>query len=236
MSCDAALAARLVLITCSGNNARMSHQEGREGVSEFVEHLAFTAELKDGTPVRVRPIAPKDKRRLAEGWKGLSSRSRYLRFMQARTTLSESDLAYLTEIDYNNHFAWGAETLDAPDPPGVGIARYVRDPNEPTVAEAALAVVDDRQRQGLGRILLQALIDAARENGIERFRAYVSSSNEQVIESLTAIGATRSDAGDGTVKLELPLPTRPLRKSAMYEALRTVAIDQALTTETPDSA
>ncbi|MGI9643467.1 MAG: hypothetical protein ACR2N9_11895, partial [Acidimicrobiia bacterium] len=65
--------------------------EGDAEVNEFVEHLAFTAVLSDGTPVRVRPIAPKDRERLAEGWKGLSARSRYLRFMQAKTALSEAD-------------------------------------------------------------------------------------------------------------------------------------------------
>lgn len=197
--------------------------EGDAEVNEFVEHLAFTAVLNDGTPVRVRPIAPKDRERLAEGWKGLSARSRYLRFMQAKTALSEADLTYLTEIDYSNHFAWAAETLDAPDPPGVGIARYIRTDDDPTVAEAALAVVDDRQRQGLGRILLQALSDAARDNGIERFRAYVALSNTQVLESLTAIGATRSDVDGGMVQLELPVPTQAVDRSTMYEALRTVA-------------
>ena len=213
----------------------MNDQGDREDVNEFVEHLAFTALLNDGTPIRVRPIAPKDKQRLAEGWKQLSDHSRYLRFMQTKSTLSESELVRLTEIDYYNHFAWAAETLDVPDPPGVGIARYIRDPNEPNVAEAALDVVDSRQRQGLGRILLQALFDVARENGIERFRAYVSYSNRQVLESLTAIGATQSHAGGGMAKLELPLPTQPFAKSAIYAALRIAAIDQARRTATTDS-
>lgn len=201
--------------------------ESEANVNEFVEHLAFTAVLNDGTPVRVRPIAPKDRGRLAEGWKGLSARSRYLRFMQTKATLSEADLTYLTEIDYSNHFAWAAETLDVPDPPGVGIARYIRTTDDRSVAEAALAVVDERQRQGLGRILLQALSDAARDNGIERFRAYVALSNTQVLESLTAIGATRSDAEDGMVQLELPVPTQALDRSTMYKALRTIASQQS---------
>jgi GNAT superfamily N-acetyltransferase len=203
--------------------AGVDPEERVADINEFVEHLAFTAALKDGTPVRIRPIAPKDRHRLAEGWKNLSAQSRYLRFLQAKPTLSEKDLTYLTEIDYNDHFAWAAETLDSADTPGVGIARYIRTSDDPTVAEAALAVVDDRQRQGLGRILLQALSEAARANGIERFRAYVSMDNRQVLESLTAIGATRSDAGAGMVQLELPVPTRALEDSPLYLALRTVA-------------
>jgi GNAT superfamily N-acetyltransferase len=201
----------------------MDEEKAVSSVNEFVEHLAFTAVLNDGTPVRVRPIAPKDRERLAEGWKKLSAQSRYLRFLQAKPTLSEKDLTYLTEIDYNDHFAWAAETLDAADPPGVGIARYIRTADDPKVAEAAVAVVDEHQRKGLGRILLQALSEAAHANGIERFRAYVSMDNRQVLESLTAIGATRSDAGEGMVQLELPVPTRVLDESPLYEALRTVA-------------
>jgi RimJ/RimL family protein N-acetyltransferase len=192
-------------------------------VNEFVERLAFTTALKDGTAVRIRPIAPKDRERLAEGWENLSARSRYLRFLQTKPTLSDRDLTYLTEVDYDDHFAWAAETLDEPDPPGIGIARYIRTADDPKVAEAALAVVDERQHQGLGRILLQALADAARANGIERFRAYVSVDNRQVIESLTAIGATKSNAEDGMVQLELPVPTAAFEQSPLYEALRTVA-------------
>lgn len=196
-------------------------------INEFVERLAFTAELRDGTPVRVRPIAPKDRDRLAEGWKHLSAQSRYLRFLQSKPTLSEKDLTYLTEIDYDNHFAWAAEALDAPERPGLGIARYIRATDDPTVAEAALAVVDDRQRLGLGRILLQALSDAAHANGIERFRAYVSMNNQQVLDSLGAIGATRSAAEGGMVMLELPVPTASFEESPLYQALRAVAIVHA---------
>lgn len=199
----------------------------REDVDAFVEHLAFGASLRDGTLVRIRPIAPKDKRRLAEGWSGLSEQSRYLRFLQPKTTLSESDLRYLTEIDYHDHFAWAAEALDEADPPGVGIARYIREPDGPTVAEAAIAVVDNRQHLGLGRILLEALADAARDNGIDRFRAYVSSANQHVLEPLKALGATSTHAADGTVHLEFTVPGQPIDKSTMYAALRMVALEHA---------
>ena len=202
---------------------RMDSDERVADINAFVERLAFTTTLKDGTPVRIRPIAPKDRGRLAEGWKNLSAQSRYLRFLQSKPTFSDKDLTYLTEIDYDDHFAWAAEILDVDDPPGVGIARYIRTIDDPTVAEAALAVVDERQHQGLGRILLQALSDAAHANGIERFRAYVSMNNRPVLEALTAIGAQKSHAEGGMVRLELPVPTRAFDESPLYLALRTVA-------------
>lgn len=217
----------------SGKNAAMDEHgdvDDVDDVSHLVEDLAFTAVLNDGALVRIRPIAPKDKARLAEGWENLSERSRFLRFLHAKPSLSASDLTYLTEIDYRDHFAWAAEALDSKDLPGIGIARYIRDPADPTVAEAAIAVIDSRQRQGLGRILLEALSDAARDNGIERFRAYVSLSNLQVLRALTAIGAVRGHTEDGMVSLDLPLPATTFNQSSMYAALRAAAIDQA----TPD--
>ena len=77
-------------------------------VDDFVESSSFIAELKDGTRVRIRPIAPKDKERIQEGWQYLSASTRYMRFLHPKSSLSKWELAYLTEIDYEDHFAWGA--------------------------------------------------------------------------------------------------------------------------------
>ena len=196
-------------------------------LDDYVEHFAFSATLRDGTPDRLRPIAPKDRERLIEGWKQLSAKSRYLRVMRNKDELSDRDLTYLTQIDYSDHFAWAAETLDSADTPGVGIARYVRVADEPHVAEAAVAVVDELQRVGLGRLLLEALAQSARENGISRFRAYVTGSNRQVLDALAAIGADRVGVEDGAFIMEIPLPESDFDRSALYAALREAAIDYA---------
>jgi RimJ/RimL family protein N-acetyltransferase len=195
-------------------------------IDDFVESSAFTAELSNGTRVRIRPIAPKDKERISEGWQYLSMNTRYLRFLHPKSSLSRWELAYLTEIDYHDHFAWGAELVDDPAHLGIGIARYIRDPEDPTVAEAAITVVDAYQRLGLGRVLLQALTEAAQQNGVERFRAEVSAGNEQVISSLTRLGARAARTEDSAVSLELHLPIKAFGSSAMYEALRAVAASQ----------
>ena len=195
-------------------------------IDDFVESSAFVAELSDGTRVRIRPIAPKDKERISEGWQYLSASTRYMRFLHPKSRLTKWELAYLTEIDYVDHFAWGAELHDDPGKLGIGIARYIRDKDDPSVAEAAITVVDRYQRLGLGRILLQALTEAAQQNGIERFRAEVSASNDQVIKSLTRLGAKPGDIEDSAITLELHLPIKAFASSAMYKALRTVASNQ----------
>jgi len=55
-------------------------------------------------------------------------------------------------------------------------ARYVR-LEPPATAEIAITVHDDFQRQGLGRFLLELLINLAREDGVQTFEADVMASN-----------------------------------------------------------
>ncbi len=172
---------------------------------ELIETLA------DGTRVLIRPIRPEDKEKLAAGLKQLSPRSRYLRFMRPVADLSDRELAYLTEVDYTDHFAWAAQAVDLPGQPGVGVARYVRDPLDPEVAEAAVAVIDDFQGLGLGTILMRLLTETALDNGIGRFRAYVLPENRKVLKSLQKRGAEFRSA-DGLVRVDFPLEESPLRE------------------------
>jgi RimJ/RimL family protein N-acetyltransferase len=59
----------------------------------------------------------------------------------------------------------------------VGVARFVRDREDPTTAEAAIVVADELQGQGLGKRMGFLLADAARERGVQRFVASMLSDN-----------------------------------------------------------
>lgn len=137
----------------------------------FIERRTTEAELLDGTRVRIRPIVPQDKERLVAAFERLSPESRYRRFLSPVDEITPDLLRRLTEIDYVDHFAWAALLADDPGEPSVGVARYVRLPDEPGVAEAAVTVVDEYQGRGLGT-LLQALGAVALEHGIRRFRGF----------------------------------------------------------------
>lgn len=197
-----------------------------EDLREFVERHTFRATLDDGTPIRIRPLLPEDREKLAEGMKQLSPTSRYLRFLQPKASLTDHELTYLTEIDYVDHFAWAA-TLDEPDGPGIGVARYIRDAQDPSVAEAAVAVIDHYQGLGLGTILVQALAETAASNGIERFRARVAGVNQQVVDSLRLLGARLAEADQDALILEMPLPLEQITDSALYRVLRAAATGHA---------
>lgn len=177
--------------------------------------------LRDGTPVLIRPIRAEDKDALIDGLSRLSAESRYRRFLRPVTSLSERELRYLTEIDYTSHYAWVAVSVDEPAGRGLGVARYIRDPLDPEVAEAAVAVVDDHQGRGIGSMLLRVLVAAAMENGIRTFRGWVLGDNVDILRPLERIGARRKP-DHGVLRIEVDL-TDVFEGSSIEEALRAVA-------------
>ena len=159
--------------------------------------------LSDGTKVTLRAVRPEDKPLFARGMSRLSPDSRRRRFMFSRGDLTDEELAYLTEVDGVDHVAIGALAGGE----GVGIARFVRLAGEPDAAEPALAVVDDLQGRGLGKILLANLVAAARERGIKRFRAEVLRDNASMLALFRGLAspATEELVDDEVVVVEVPL-------------------------------
>ncbi len=163
-------------------------------------------ELRDGTTVLLRQIRPDDRARLVEGMKQLSPASRYLRFHEVVEELTDDQLDYLTTVDHVDHEAIVAIDTADPERRGIGVARYIRDPDEPTVAEAAVTVVDDYQATGAGTLLLGALAARARDNGVEVFRNYVLDGNTQMLEVFDHLGARRQREADGLWRVDLDVP------------------------------
>jgi GNAT superfamily N-acetyltransferase len=178
-----------------------------ESREELVARLSRTLTLRDGTRVLVRPIVPDDKQALVEGMRRLSPESRYLRFMSPVAQLSDAQLAYLTEVDYHEHFAYVAFAVDDPEQPGIAVARYVRLPDDPTIAEPAVAVVDEYHRRGLGSLLLILLAARAAAAGVTSFRAYVLIDNRPMRDLLTRFGGKAEIEEPGVLRIDVPLPS-----------------------------
>jgi RimJ/RimL family protein N-acetyltransferase len=163
-------------------------------------------QLRDGSRILLRQIRPEDRDRLAEGLRRLSPASRYLRFHRVIDHLTDEQLDELTDIDHVDHEAIIALDHERPDRPGVGVARYIREPYEPKVAEAAITVADEYQGQGAGTLLLGALAARARDNGVYVFRNYVMDGNHAMLEVFDHLGATRELESTGLWRVDLPLP------------------------------
>jgi RimJ/RimL family protein N-acetyltransferase len=88
----------------------------------------------------------------------------------------------------------------------VGIARFVRDEDDPRAAEVAFEVVDPCQGAGVGSRLLRELASLARRDGIERFTAYVVPGNESALALLRRAGRiARARYADGAHVLTVEL-------------------------------
>lgn len=173
--------------------------------------------LGDGTLLRFAVPSPEDREQFVRGFAELSPESRRKRFLGPKNGLTESELDYLTAIDGDRHYAI---SISAPGIAGgqavpVGVGRFVTDDEEPEVAEFALTIVDRWQGRGIGRLLLDRLIQAALERGVSRFRGHVLSDNRAMLGLL----GDRLDAGrqhqDGSV-LVVDVPLRPQRASLAF--------------------
>jgi len=177
--------------------------------------------LRDGSKVLIRQVQPADAPVLADGFARLSPQSRQMRFLTRKKELSAAELRYFTDVDHHNHEALGA--LTHADGRGVGIARYIRDAEDPHAAEIAVTIVDDWQGRGLGTELLARLSDRARSEGICRFTALVADDNMAMAGLLRNISANVVGRGPGTVEYEITLmPPGKARPHRPRTSARTV--------------
>jgi GNAT superfamily N-acetyltransferase len=178
--------------------------------------------LRDGSRVRLRQGHSSDRQLLLRGFERLSPESRYRRFLAAMPELSEEMVRYLTEIDHHDHEAIAA--LDERTGEGIGVARYVRNPQRRDAAEVAVTVIDDWQGKGVGTLLLDVLGARARAEGIRSFTALMLASNQEMMEVLEALGPVRIvDREVGTVEIEMPNPEvgpSPVLKQLLRVAAR----------------
>jgi GNAT superfamily N-acetyltransferase len=193
-------------------------------VYRFGPEYGEDAELRDGTRIRLRLIRSDDKDRLRAGFEKLSPESRYLRFFAPKSELTDAELRYLTECDGVDHLAIGASrvTDDGSEGDGLGVARFIRTVDDPTVAEAAIAVLDEVQGQGLGTVLFVRLVAAARERGIARFRCEVLAENVAMMEMIEGFAPDRTVASSaGVSSIEFALPERAAEPDPDHVTTRT---------------
>lgn len=179
--------------------------QNQSTTAPWARALSFPAVLRDGRRVRIRPITPADKTRIVEALGAMSARTRFLRFHAPRTGFTPDELRRLTELDFENHVAWGALAEDQPGRPGVAVARFSRNEAAPDTADFSITVVDAWQRSGLGSLLLQTLLVSAAELKLRRLRGTVLRGNTAALRMFERFGG-RSLRPDGdAVVVEIPV-------------------------------
>lgn len=144
--------------------------------------------LPDGARISIRPIRADDAEAFARAYTHLSDVSRDRRYLSLSPALRPADVQYLTAVDHHEHVALVA--LGPRSREILGSARYIRLPTRPGVAEMAIEVIDNWQRRGVGRALLEHLSRHAQDAGVKHFIAIVSTENIPMQRLLTRSGAS----------------------------------------------
>lgn len=162
--------------------ARAARGEDRLAIRPYPQGLEERARLRDGREVLLRPIRPEDEATHDEFLNRLSPEDSRFRFFHYVRSLPHSELARLTQIDYDREMAFIA-TAPGPggDPETLGVARAVADPDD-LAAEFSVVVRSDLKRQGIATLLLRKLADYCRGRGLCELAGDVLADNAPMLE------------------------------------------------------
>ncbi len=174
-------------------------------IRPYPEQYVTKAVLKNGEPVRIRPIRAEDEPAMVEFHKGLSERSVYFRYFQILNLSQRTAHERLTRIcfiDYAREMALVAERASGEI---LGVARLSR-LHGTNHAEFAVLVADSWQGQGIGLHLLSRLTGVARAEGLAAVAGQIHPENRGMIALARKAGFLIRDLVDeGVVESYLSL-------------------------------
>ncbi|WP_289042771.1 bifunctional acetate--CoA ligase family protein/GNAT family N-acetyltransferase [uncultured Aliiroseovarius sp.] len=190
-----AVDARIAIARPPSIDGRYDHM----AIHPYPRHLKRQTYLRDGTPLTIRPIRPEDAENEKRFMRELSDEAKKMRFMGSVNELSPELLAQFTQIDYRREMALVAMAEIDGAWLQVGVARYVINPDWKS-CEFAIVVSDRIQKQGLGTILMKALIKAAQDHGLHVIEGTVLRKNTPMLHLMKDLGFTqRPDPDDRDV-------------------------------------
>jgi GNAT superfamily N-acetyltransferase len=177
-----------------------------------------TIQLQDGTSLLLRLMTPADREAVQEAFRRLSPDSRYYRLWSTQQSLPDSLLNRFLNPEPGQHETWAALDPDAPTEPGSGGGSFWRAGPEADCAEISLTVADERQRCGVGTVLLAVLWLRAADAGVREFIGHILPDNYRMLDWMRALGAEMRLAG-GHFTFRLSLNTGSLRATSTAEKL-----------------
>lgn len=157
-------------------------------------HVDQDVTLEDGNLVHLRDISSGDGPALVAFHLSLSPESVARRFFGAHPRLSTPEVERFTHVDGVDRVALVAER----DGQLVAVTRYDRAPGS-DAAEVAFVVADHVQGLGLGTLLLQHLLAAARSHGVRTLVADTMADNHRMLAIMRHAGPNRRYSRSGNV-------------------------------------
>jgi acetyltransferase len=181
----------------------------RLAIRPYPQALEETAELRDGSPVLLRPIRPEDEPAHQDFLARVSPEDFRLRFFSPMRALPHREMARFTQIDYEREMAFiatrplpdgGAETL--------GVVRAITDPDN-LRAEFAVLVRSDLKGQGLGDLLMRKIIAYCKQRGTGEIIGDILRENQAMRSLAAELGfETIPVMGSDALEVRLPLGSK----------------------------
>ncbi|GIU43304.1 bifunctional acetate--CoA ligase family protein/GNAT family N-acetyltransferase [Shewanella colwelliana] len=182
----------------------------RLAICPYPKELEQRAQLKNGRDIMLRPILPEDEPKHLAFDNSLSDEDRYKRYFGVRSKMTHEEMAVLTQIDYAREMAFIATAKgDDGEEITLGAIRASIDPDN-TEAEFAMAVRSDHQGQGLGKLLLEKLIDYYKANDTEVLTGFTMFENRSMANLAKRLGFTVTfDMEEHLIKMDMALKPTP---------------------------
>lgn len=170
-----------------------THGGERLAIRPYPKELESTFVMNaDGTmggdKVEIRPIRPEDEPNHHIFVSKLTPEDIRFRFFGLVQELPHSQMARLTQIDYDREMAFIATTKgDHQDQETLGVVRIFTDPDN-EAAEFSIVVRSDLKGTGLGRELLRKMIAYCRARGTQVMVGQVLSENRRMLHFVETLG------------------------------------------------
>ena len=149
-------------------------------IRPYPEEFVARRQLKDGTPVVLRPIKPEDEPMWHDLLGSCSTESIHYRFNYLFKQTTHEMAARYCFIDYDRELGLVAEVEEGGRRRLVGVGRLVADADHDT-AEYAVIVADRWHGRGLGGLLTDYSLEVAKAWGVRRIVAEASHNNVRML-------------------------------------------------------
>jgi acetyltransferase len=169
--------------------------------SELVERVDWR-----GTRLTLRPIRPEDEARHLAFLERVDPTDIRMRLFYTRRSIERSELARLTQIDYEREMAIVATAVIDGEEQTLGVVRVFVDPDN-VEAEYGILIRSDMKGTGLGWLLMNKIIAFLKGRGTQRLTATVLRENERMLSMAVKLGFVhaRAQPEEGTRRIELAL-------------------------------
>jgi acetyltransferase len=173
---------------------------GRLSIQPYPRELEHVENIPGVGDMLLRPVKPEDAPAFIRLFEKMTPADIRMRFFSPLRMLPQVVLARLTQIDYDREMAF--VLLDGTEL--VAVARVAADPDN-AKAEYAVTVRSDSQGHGVGRLLMQRLIDFARKRGTGELFGDVLVENDMMLALCRELGFQIGSPLSGVVRVNLSL-------------------------------